>query len=217
MVLAGSDKPMGKEKLNEMLEACEIGWSFCIQANRVKCLFINAAKRIKMSGGKGGIFCNAVYNELGEDAKSIVDACSKMTLKSTDAEALGLERLFEKLSSMHFSQYNEKVLEKHIDRVMEYRKFYSDNSRWYIPVSQSKESWHFMWRLRDLEPGDYGYWTVEAFLDAGIDLSKLDYEEGIQMFVDKKQATSRMVSSNARTSETDTKPSAKTYDSDGSM
>jgi len=178
MKMAGESEYIGKDKLYDMLNG---GWAYFLNLTKVLSIFITFAKgkQIKMDA----TFTESTYKQMGDDLKAIVEACAGMTLNSTGNKAIGRQLLYEKLSSFHEARTSifENVINKHISIIKKVKKSNSDDS-WYIPdcKGNNKSTYMFVSRIRDSESGDYGYWKVQAFADAGIDLSKWNQSKHIK-------------------------------------
>ena len=171
------------------------GWTYCINSRRVLSIFIAKARDSTNAGDRDRIFTRAVYDSIDDpEERAIIDACANQTLLSTNGESIGLDRLLEDLYRSHKSDYNENVLNSHISKCKGFKK--NSDGQWYIPdCNDVNHSTHmFLWLIRDLESGDYGYWKVQAFADAGVDLSKWDQSINVDIKdkeKDKKTAPMR--------------------------
>ena len=135
---------------------------------------------------------------MGDNLKDIVDACTDMTLNSTGGNSIGLVLLIKKLVDYQQSRYqksSEDAINKHISKCKQVMKE-NNEGKWYIPycMGDNQSTYRFVSRIRDLESGDYGYWKVQAFADAGVDLSKWDQSINVDIKdkeKDKKTAPMR--------------------------
>ena len=105
-----------------------------------------------------------------EDEQEFTSIASEMKL---NGQPVDIPTLLEKMNSFHNGEYNEKVLDRHISKCKQFMEE-KRNDKWYIPycMGDNQSTYRFVSRIRDLESGDYGYWKVQAFADAGVDLSK---------------------------------------------
>jgi len=186
-----------KNKLYEMIAASAQGWSFCIKLPRLISIMVRTAKGSNISvESQSDVFTMEVYNAMSEeDDQEFTSIASEMKLKSTNGQPVDIPTLLEKMRSFHNGEYNEKVLDGHIGKCKQIMKE-NNEGKWYIPgcKGDNQSTYSFIWLIRDLESGDYGYWKVQAFADAGVDLSK--WEQSLNVDIkeeekDKKTAPMR--------------------------
>jgi len=138
-----------------------------------------------------------VYSAMSkEDDQEFTSIASEMKLKSTNGQPVDIQTLLGKMRSFHNVEYNEEVLQSHIGKCKQFMKEFCRDDKWYIPecMGNNKSTHSFLYRIRDLESGDYGYWKAQAFADAGVDLSKWDQSINVDIKdkeKDKKTAPMR--------------------------
>ena len=161
-----------------MIAASALGWSFCIKLPRLVSILVRTAKERNISvETQSDVFTMEVYSAMSyEDEQEFTSIASEMKLKSTNGQPVELSTLLEKMRIYHNDEYNEKVLDRHINKCKQFMEDHCRDDIWYIPdcMDNNKSTHSFIWKIRDLESGDYGYWKVQAFADAGVDLSKWD-------------------------------------------
>jgi len=187
-----------KDKLYEMIAASALGWSFCIKLPRLVSILVRTAKERNIYvESQADVFSMEVYKAMSpEDDQEFTSIASEMKLKSTNGQPVDIQTLLGKMRSFHNGEYNEKVLDGHIGKCKQFMEEFCRDDKWYIPdcngVNHSTQQ--YLWLIRDLESGDYGYWKVQAFADAGVDLSKWDQSLNVDITdkeKDKKTAPMR--------------------------
>jgi len=168
MNLVGESECIGKDRLYDMLNG---GWAYFLNLPKVLSTFITFAKNNQIE--LDATFTESTYKAMGQNLKDIVDACAGMTLNSTGNKEIGRQLLYEKLTNYHQAQHSsEAILKQHISKCKRLMKWNSSKDEWYLECKGNKVTYNYLFIIRDLEHGDYNYWKVQAFSDAGVDLSK---------------------------------------------